>query len=113
MAFEETFTEKNGIDPMARLLNDLAEIQHYYRMVADRFPRVMDILRKERILLLQEAEKRFSDLWSRIDTFQEGDEDCWITAMRIIDHYEKTYKRQESNEDGGEEPGFTDMDIQD
>ena len=91
MSFEETFKEGDGIDPMARLLNDLSEIQNYYRMVADRFPRVMDILRKERILLLNEAEKRFSDLWSRIEQFKEGDEDCWITAMRIIDHYERTY----------------------
>lgn len=89
MSLEE---EKYADDPMAQLLRDLSYIQEYYTMVAARFPKVMDILRKERILLLQEAERRVSDLWSRVDTFREGDEDSWETAMRILDHYKKTYR---------------------
>ncbi|OEU68464.1 MAG: hypothetical protein BBJ57_07240 [Desulfobacterales bacterium PC51MH44] len=93
MSFKETFTEEDCTDPMAQLLTDLSEISEYYRMVSDRFPRVMDILRKERLALLNEAEKRFSDLWSRIDVYKEGDEDSWVTAMRIIDHYAKTYNK--------------------
>ena len=79
---------------MAVLIRYLEEINNYNMQMIRLFPKVIDILREERILLLQEAEKRFSDLWSRIDTFKEGDEDCWITAMRIIDHYKETYNNK-------------------
>jgi len=90
MSFEETFgdTEVNE-DPMAKLIRHLEEINHYNMEMIRIFPKVIDILRKERILLLQEAEKRFSDLWSRIDVFREGDEDSWVTAMRILDYYKE------------------------
>ncbi len=43
--------------------------------------------------LLQEAGRRFSDLWTRIDTFREDDEDSWVTSTRILDHYKETYNR--------------------
>ena len=95
MSFEETFGDTEFTnDKMAVLIRYLEEINNYNMQMIRLFPKVIDILREERILLLQEAEKRFSDLWSRIDTFKEGDEDCWITAMRIIDHYKETYNNK-------------------
>ena len=96
MSFEETFGDTEfSDDPMAKLIRHLEEINHYNMEMIRIFPKVLDILRKERILLLQEAEKRFSDLWSRIDVFREGDEDSWVTAMRILDHYQKTKQPEE------------------
>ncbi len=93
MSFVETFDVETSDDPMARLIRHLEEINSYNMEMIRLFPKVIDILRKERIMLLEEAEKRFSGLWSRIDTFKEGDEDCWVTAIRIFDHYEKTYNK--------------------
>ena len=93
MGFEETFGDTEfADDKMAVLIRHLEEINSYNMQMIRLFPKVIDILRQERILMLQEAEKRFSDLWSRIDIFREGDEDSWITAMRILDHYKQTYK---------------------
>lgn len=94
MSFEETFGDTEfANDKMAVLIKHLEEINSYNMQMIRIFPKVIDILREERILLLQEAEKRFSDLWSRIDVFCEDDEDSWVTAMRILDHYEKTHNK--------------------
>ena len=99
MGFNKTFDVETSDDPMARLIKHLEEINSYNMEMIRLFPKVIDILRKERIMLLEEAEKRFTDLWSRIDTFKEGDEDCWLTAMRILDHYKKTYNRGAQKDD--------------
>lgn len=97
---EETFGNvKFTDDKMAMLIKHLEEINEHNMQMIRLFPKVIDILREERILLLREAEKRFSDLWQRIDVYKEGDEDCWITAMRIIDHYKETYKPQKLSND--------------
>lgn len=94
MSFEETFGDiEVADDTMAKLIKHLEEINQYNMEMIRLFPKIIDILKTERIALLQDAEKRFSDLWSRIDTFRENNEDSWITAMRILDHYKRTYNQ--------------------
>ena len=93
MSFEETFDVETSNDSMAVLLRDLENLSEYHRGITRLLPRVLTILKQERKEMLYEAERRFSDLWGRIDIFREEDEDSWITAMRIIDHYKNTYKQ--------------------
>ena len=97
MAFEKTFGDiEYADDPMAKLIKDLEELKEYHYGITQLLPRVISTLRMERMQLLRDADKRFSDLWSRIDTFREDDEDSWETAMRILDHYKETYKGQKA-----------------
>ena len=93
MSFEEIFDIETSNDSMAVLLRDLENLSEYHRGITQLLPRVLTILKQERKEMLYEAERRFSDMWQRVDVFREGDEDSWITAMRIFDHYEQTYNK--------------------
>ena len=97
MSLEDTFADtEHADDPMAVLIRDLDQLKEYHLGITQLLPRVLTTLRRERLDLLRDAEKRWTDLWSRIDVFCEGDEDSWVTAMRILDHYRDTYKAESS-----------------
>ncbi len=92
MGWDKEFDIESSDDPMARLVKDLEELKDYHFGITQLLPRVLTTLKKERAEIFHDAERRFTDIWNRIDKFQEGDEDCWLTALRIFDHYERTYK---------------------
>jgi len=93
ISFNETFGIETSDDPLARLIKDLEQLKDYHFGITQLLPRVIVTLKQERRELLDDAEKRYTDLWNRIDQFVEDDEDSWVTAIRIIDHYKATWRK--------------------
>ena len=79
----------DNTDPIAITINNLKAFLPMVEVIQHIIPNAIEMLDKERQLIINDSMKRWFDICAMIDTLSEGEEGTYETAQRICTFYKE------------------------